>query len=430
MKRNNRSLATLAAAAAIALCPWARAADVTVSANITTNTTWVASNDYILEKPIFVTNNATLTIEPGTTVYGTEDFDNDTFGSLVITRGAKIEAVGTKEEPIVFTALDERDAGPLTLADSGLWGGLILLGNAILNDAGNPFLGGNTLNERIIEGFPSGGDESLITYGGLDDSDDSGTLRFVSIRYGGFLFDTDNEINGLTLGAVGSGTDISFVEVFNNADDGIEFFGGTVDTKYMAMVFNEDESFDIDQGYRGRGQFWFAIGKDSGTGSNFGGEHDGGDSPNKTLEPFARSNVFNATFIGSGTDASFDQDNGTFRLKDNFAGQYHNSVFHDFKDHAMRIDDQSTRDRANTSGDLSFENNTWGSFGTSDGTVASLTKNGSAEEIAQLNSKGNEVTDPELVSISRLPNGMLDPRPQNGSPLFGSDLSDLPDDGF
>ena len=425
LKRTNL-LTYIAATAVLAVCPAARSADFTVTNNISSNTTWVSTTDYILEKPIFVTNGATLTIEPGTNIYGAENLDDDTFGSLVITRGSKIEAIGTCAEPIVFTALDERDFGPLTLADSGLWGGLILLGEAVLNDAGNPFLGGSIGPERIIEGFPSGGNESLITYGGLDDADDSGTLRFVSIRYGGFLFDTDNEINGLTLGAVGSGTDISFVEVFNNADDGIEFFGGTVDTSYMAMVFNEDESFDIDQGYRGRGQFWFAIGKPVGAGSNFGGEHDGGDSPNKTLEPFARTKVFNATYIGAGTGASFDQDNGAFRLKDNFAGQYHNSVFHDFKDHAMRIDDQSTRDRANSSGDLSFENNTWGSFGTATGTVASLTKNGSAEEIAQLNTKGNVVELPELVGISRLPDGGLDPRPQNSSPLFGSALSELP----
>jgi hypothetical protein len=429
---------TFAALLALALSPLASAADVAVTANITADTTWTKGNDYILDKPIFVTNGATLTIEAGTNIYGTENFDDQTFGSLVITRGSKIEAIGTSMEPIVFTALDERDFGPLTLNDTSLWGGLVILGRAILNDPGNPFLGGNTLNEREIEGFPSGGNTALITYGGLDDTDDSGTLRFVSIRYGGFKYAADNEINGLTLGAVGSGTDISFVEVFNNSDDGIEFFGGTVDTKYMAMAFNEDESFDIDEGYRGRGQFWFAIQKNGGpagpnqtTGSNYGGEHDGGNGDDKTLEPFARAKVFNATFIGAGAGADdYGQENSVFRLKDNFAGQYHNSVFHDFQDKAIRIDDQNTRDRANSAGDLSFENNTWGDFGASDGTVASLTKNGSAEEIAQLNSKGNIVQSPALVSISREADGGLDPRPQNGSPLFSSSLSDQPADFY
>ncbi len=437
MKRKTPLLASFAAILGIGVAPPLKAADVSVTANITADTTWTANNDYLLDRPIYVTNGATLTIQPGTTIYGSENLDNDTFGSLVITRGCKINAVGTSAAPIVFTALDERDFGPLTLDDTSLWGGVILLGRAILNDAGNPFLGGNVLNERLIEGFPSGGNDDLITYGGLDDSDDSGVMRFVSIRYGGFKFDADNEINGLTLGAVGDATDLSFIEVFNNSDDGVEFFGGTVDTSHMVMAFNEDEAFDIDQGYRGRGQFWFAIQKDGGadglgTGSNFGGEHDGGDSPDKTLEPFARSKVFNATHIGAGASApDYGQDNGAFRLKDNFAGQYHNSTFHDFLDEAMRIDDQDTRDRANSAGDLSFENNTWGAFGSSDGTAASLTKNGSAEEIAQLNTKGNEIADPRLRGISRSTSGGLDPRPAPRQPALEPPRSArVPDDGF
>ena len=400
-----------------------------VAGNITTDTTWSASNEYILDKPIFVTDGATLTIEAGTTIYGTENLDAGTFGSLIVTRGSKINAVGTAEEPIVFTALDAKTAD-LTLDDTSLWGGIIILGKAILNDAGNPFLGGDTLNERVIEGFPSGGNDDLVSYGGLDDKDNSGELKYVSIRYGGYEFAANNEINGLTLGAVGSGTKISYVEVYNNSDDGIEFFGGTVDTHHMVMAFNEDESFDIDQGYRGRGQFWFAIQKDggadgTGTGSNYGGEHDGGDSPTKTLEPFARVKVYNATWLGAGADATeYGQSNYAFRLKDNFAGQYYNSVFHDFEGKALRIDDASTLERANTAGDLYFENNTWGSFGASDGSVESLTKNSHPEEIAILNSNGNEVADPAIVSRK-------DPRPTNGSSLWTAARTALPaDDDF
>ena len=376
-----------------------------------------------------MTDGATLTIEAGTTIYGTENLDAGTFGSLIVTRGSKINAVGTAEAPIVFTALDAKTAD-LTLDDTSLWGGIIILGKAILNDAGNPFLGGDTLNERVIEGFPSGGNDDLVSYGGLDDKDNSGELKYVSIRYGGYEFAANNEINGLTLGAVGSGTKISYVEVYNNSDDGIEFFGGTVDTHHMVMAFNEDESFDIDQGYRGRGQFWFAIQKDggadgTGTGSNYGGEHDGGDSPTKTLEPFARVKVYNATWLGAGADATeYGQSNYAFRLKDNFAGQYYNSVFHDFEGKALRIDDASTLERANTAGDLYFENNTWGSFGASDGSVESLTKNSHPEEIAILNSNGNEVADPAIVSRK-------DPRPTNGSSLWTAARTALPaDDDF
>ncbi|MEM7384688.1 MAG: hypothetical protein AAF514_07050, partial [Verrucomicrobiota bacterium] len=407
--------------------------EVEVTENISSDTVWTNDKLYVLGKPVFVTDGATLTIEAGTTILGYEDTGAGTFGSLVVTRGSKILAEGTRSQPIRFTARDfYEDPSSVTLEDSSLWGGLIILGNAVLNDADNPVInpGAPAANTREIEGFPSGGDAGLIQYGGLDDDDDSGILRFVSISYGGFEFAPDEEINGLTLGAVGSGTTIEYVEVFNNSDDGIEFFGGTVNTKYMVMAFNEDESFDIDQGYRGHNQFWFAVQKSVGNGSNYGGEHDGGDSPDKTLEPFARTKVYNATFIGAGAGGDNPQDNWTFRLKDNFAGQYHNSVFTDYKDGAVRIDDPSTEDRAATPGDLSFENNTWFGFGTSDGSLASLTKNGSGAELSVLAAdKGNAVEDPMLGGISRSTDGGLDPRPMAGSPLLGGSFSGFPEDG-
>jgi hypothetical protein len=421
---------TLAALFALGGSPL-MAADINVTANVAADTTWTADNDYIIGQPVFVTDGATLTIEPGTKIYGFEDTANGSFGSIVVTRGSKIMAEGTKDRPIEFTALDERD-DELTLEDSSLWGGLIILGKAILNDAGNPIIQADNpvLNEREIEGFPAGGNDEFIKYGGLDDDDNSGVLKYVSIRFGGFEFQQDEEINGLTLGAVGRGTTIEYVEVFNNSDDGVEFFGGTVNTKYMVMAFNEDEQFDIDQGYRGKNQFWFGIGKSVGNGSNFGGEHDGGDSPDKSLEPFARVQVYNATYLGSGVKGGNPQDNGAFRLKDNFAGQYHNSIFGDFPGAAMRIDDASTQDRANTAGDLAFQNNIWFDFGTYDGTPASLTKNGSAEEIKLLTTEGNTIANPYLGGISRNDHGGLDPRPHGDGPAYTNSLSAVPNDGF
>ena len=109
-------------------------------------------------------------------------------------------------------------------------------------------------------------------FGGSDEADSSGVLRYVSIRHGGTLIGADNEINGLTLGAVGSGTTVEFVEVFANLDDGIEFFGGTVNTRYLVVAYCGDDSFDYDQGFRGKGQYWFTI-QDADSGD--GGEHDG-----------------------------------------------------------------------------------------------------------------------------------------------------------
>ncbi len=374
-------------------------ADIEVTENVTADTAWTADNAYILKKPVFVTDGATLTIEPGTWIYGTEDVAEGTFGSLVITRGCKIMAQGTPSNPIHFTALEERDGVALpdggtrdiTLEDSGFWGGLIILGKAILNTPENPGIGGSTIGTFEVEGFPAGGDDANIIYGGNDDEDDSGVLTFVSIRYGGYEFQQDEEINGLTLGAVGSGTTIRFVEVFNNQDDGVEMFGGTVDMKYMVMAFNEDESFDWDQGYRGRGQFWFAMQKDVGAGSNYGAEMDGGDGDDKTLEPYAIPVILNATYIGSGANGNNPQSNAAWRMKDNTGGKYYNSVFDDYKEYAIRIDDDTTRAQYDA-GNLASGGNVFGLFGDYDGTVASLARNGSTQELGMLNGENDSNT--------------------------------------
>ena len=395
------------------------AGDITVTGDISVDTTWTADNEYILDKPIFVVNNATLTIEPGTTIYGTENDSGSetTFGSLIITRGAKIIAAGTHNNPIVFTALDERDnPGSLSLATTQKWGGLIVLGKADLN---------HLEDELEIEGFPSGSSE-YIKYGGNDDTDNSGVIRYVSIRYGGYEFAQGEEINGLTLGAVGSGTTIEYVEVYNNSDDGIEFFGGTVNTKYMVMAYNEDESFDIDQGYRGKNQFWFVIQKpaDVGGGSDNGGEHDGGDGDDKTLTPFAHPVVYNATWIGA-------SDNPAFRLKDNFGGEYHNSIFTNFK-YAFRVDDEdaSTQTTAKqiADGTLEFKNNIFWNLADYNGTDASITKDGSAVEVSLL--ADSVYSDPQLGGISYKADYGLDPRPSATGIATTGTRSALPSDNF
>src|SRR5690606_39227492 len=178
------------------------------------------------------------------------------------------------------------DPDDLTTDDRGLWGGVILLGRASLNVAGG---------EEQIEGLP----ESDVrgTYGGDDDDDDSGVMRYVSIRHGGARIAPDNEINGLTMGGVGRGTTIEHVEVFANQDDGFEWFGGTVNTRYLVAAFCGDDSFDYDEGFRGKGQFWFALqaGDDAGS----GGEFDGGTTP-EDGQPYAIPTVYNMTLIGSG----------------------------------------------------------------------------------------------------------------------------------
>jgi hypothetical protein len=171
-------------------------------------------------------------------------------------------------------------------------------------------------------------------YGGSTDNDNSGTLRFVSIRYGGFILSPNNEINGLTCGAVGRGTLLEFIDIANNADDGIEHFGGSVDMKYVADFFGGDDGIDLDQGYRGRIQFAFQIQNNVSATTernptNIGdklGEWDGAEAPN-TSRPYTVHTLFNFTGIGSGTTSG----TGGVHYKDNSGGKVFNSIFADSK---------------------------------------------------------------------------------------------------
>jgi hypothetical protein len=282
------------------------AAEVVVSANITSNTLWTADNSYVLDGFIFVEDGATLTIEPGTVVYAQEGSEANA-SALIIKRGGKINAVGTATDPIVFTSIKAKTE-TLDELDRGLWGGLIILGKGPHN---------NTGNDNAIEGVP---EDEQAYYGGDDPLDNSGRLRFVSIRHGGSQLKPDEEINGLTLGAVGSGTSISFVEIYANDDDGIEWFGGNVDTKNMLVAYCSDDGFDMDEGVSGKGQFWVAITDEDS--DNFG-EHDGGPSSNRYGMPYARPIMSNVTYIGPGTAAA----KRTLTLREYWGGQYHNSIF-------------------------------------------------------------------------------------------------------
>ncbi len=222
---------------------------VVVDSDITANTTWSSDSVYNLDGRIFVTDGATLTIEAGTLIKANAGSGANA-SVLVITRGSKIEAVGTATEPIIFTSASDNiqfgeTAGTnLDQNDRGLWGGLIVLGNAPSSFDGDA-------ESAQIEGLPTDTDGDKGLYGGSDAADDSGTIQYVSIRHGGALIGEGNEINGLTLGAVGSGTTVDNVEVVGNVDDGIEFFGGTVNATNLFVWAVGDDGLDIDQAYSG-----------------------------------------------------------------------------------------------------------------------------------------------------------------------------------
>lgn len=290
--------------------PGGESNEVTLSGAIAADRTLDKDSIYILAGFVFVEEGATLTIEPGTIIKG-EEGTGVNASALIVARGGKIYANGTAQEPIIFTSVqDEIQPGEtestLPATTRGLWGGVLLLGNAQITTAAR---------EAGVEGLDVNDPRSR--YGGNDDADDSGVLRYVSIRHGGSEIGAGNEINGLTLAGVGSGTTVEYVEVISNKDDGFEFFGGTVNTKYLLSAYCADDAFDYDEGWRGNNQFWFVYQDEEG---DRGGEHDGGASDCETCTPYSMPVIANATFSGGGANRAI-----TFR--DNAGGKYLNSIF-------------------------------------------------------------------------------------------------------
>ena len=382
---------------------------VVVTDDITGDATWTSDNEYILDGLIFVDTLSTLTIEAGTVIKGKLQSNittGDGASALIVRRGAQIFAEGTPESPIILTSeLDDVTIpDDLLMTDRGLWGGVIILGEAVTNQP---------TDENQIEGIPN---TFNARYGGSDDSDNSGVLRYVSIRHGGFSISgvPGDEINGLTMGAVGSGTTIEYIEVFANFDDGYEWFGGTVNTRYLAAIMCGDDSFDYDQGWRGKNQFWFALAGDDEAGR--GGEHDGGDD-DETGQPYAIPMVSNATWIGSGASSAGVGGDGNDRaiyFRDNAGGKYYNSIFTDYVGVGLKIEDIDGQDsrKQMEDGNLVLSNNIWFGFGA--GSDLLSIASGDQWAADHLTANGNQIVDPQLRGISRTNDGGLDPRPQSG----------------
>jgi hypothetical protein len=206
---------------------------IIISGEITGDVTWKASEKYLLRGFVYVTEGSKLTIEPGTVIFG----DKDSKGSLIVERGGQIIAEGTAAAPIVFTS--NQPAGSRGYGD---WGGLVLAGRAPVNQASPTMEGG-------IRG----------SYGGNNPDDNSGVLKYVRIEFAGIAFQPNSEINGLTLYGVGRGTKIDYIQVSYCGDDSFEWFGGTVDSKYLVAHRGWDDEFDTDFGFSGRVQFGFSI---------------------------------------------------------------------------------------------------------------------------------------------------------------------------
>jgi len=284
---------------------------------ISSNTTWTNDKIWLMDGKIVVEDGATLTIEAGTIVKAAAGTGaNATV--LIVAKGAKIEAVGTADKPIIFTDANDQivyangSTSPnRSVTDKGLWGSVIILGNGIVGAANG---------EANIEGVVSGYD--FTKYGGSNNAENSGTLKYVSIRHTGTAVSPGNELQGLTMGGVGSGTVIENIELIGSEDDGIEIFGGAVNVTNIVIANFDDDGIDLDQAYDGTISNAVVI---MAPGSDTVFEIDGTEEPNNAI--LGEYTVKNVTAYGRSDAAKFD----TFgNWKSDATGFNENVLFVDF----------------------------------------------------------------------------------------------------
>lgn len=370
---------------------------------------------YHLSGRVFVGQSAVqpqeLRIESGTVVKGLAG-DDANASVLIITKWGKIQALGTAAQPIVFTTVNDNENDPTDLGpyDRGMWGGVILLGNAPISEG-----------TSFIEGISA---EPRAEYGGSVADDSSGVIQYVSIRHGGKIIGAANEINGLTMGGVGSKTVIDHVEVFANNDDGFEWFGGTVNAKYLVSAYGNDDAFDFDFGYRGKLQYGFAIyhAANNDPSGNQAIEGDGYSVPiagTTDTTKFSKPRWSNMTLIGNGNPQTLSTATDlAFRLRDGTAGDFKNFIIKDWRLNAGRFELQGSlacdavcqinRDS------LNFEGSVFHNIGNYTGNLISVLVGGWGAD--SVNAK-NVYGDPALLGVGVQRNS-VDPRPAPGGLAF------------
>lgn len=333
-----------------------------LAGNINGTRTLSADTVYTISGFVFVQPGAKLIIPAGTRLQG--DTDPTIQGSSIVTmRGTATQpsgqliAEGTATNPIVFTS-----GNAVGSRKRGDWGGIVLSGLADLNVDGK-----TGANEGVPGTYGPGG-----VLGTPRNDDNSGVLRYVRIEFGGTKVSPDNEINGLTLSAVGSGTIIENVQAHMIADDGFEWFGGTVNGKYLVSSGNDDDAFDMDFGYSGKLQFLFGIQHPDVT-ANRGFEIDN-DASGSSKAPFTSATVSNVTLIGTGKDKASNEDNDGLYLRRNNRLKVYNALVTNFA-YAFVIDGANTKAGAD-SGYLfvrnSILNGRKGPYNYKNGTAADL----------------------------------------------------------
>lgn len=397
---------------------------VVVSSNITTNTTWTNNNIYELQGGITVTNGATLTIQPGTQIEGQRGSGPGVGGAaLFIARDGRIIADGTPLQPIVMTCV-----GTPTARFKGCWGGITVLGNASLND-------GTLTSPAIPSRGTAGGcrekaaEGNAGNYGGCNDNDDSGIIRYVRVEYAGFRFTELNELNGLALNGVGRGTIVDYVQVHAGLDDGIEMFGGTVNLKHLVLTANSDDSFDYTEGWNGKAQF-VIIQHDS-LDSDKAFENDNYEFAHDAT-PRATPTIYNVTMVGKANPASTsgvanNNSVGGLHVRRGTRPHFFNFIVQNFP-FAMDIDDASTCVDFNTATGFELKNSIFAANLRLDDADGSDPAGCGANEAAAINAPG---TNNSVVATSPLlsPLNVMVPdwRPAFGTATGGATP---PNDGF
>jgi len=362
--------------------------------------------DWILDAPVFIgdedaNRSPTITIEAGTTTFGRGGTPPS---MLVIRRNARIVADGTAQAPIVMTS-----AQPPGSRAPGDWGGLIINGQAPVNDIGP--------NGELPFGEGGSG-----RYGGTDANDDSGVLRYVRVEYGGHVFTSDDELNGIAFQGVGAGTEVDHIQVHRNADDGVEFFGGTVDAKYVLLTGCLDDSMDWTSGWTGRVQY--VVIQQWAGGADNGIEADNLEAQNDAT-PRSHPVISNMTIVGP-ADAGELSDVGLV-LRRGTAANVYNAIVLGLNEHGLDIDDQETWDNAYSdapgsydtlSGELTLENtfffaNELGDFRDDGGDPQTDTAFDADQANPNTTGTDPQLSDPQNESAP-------DFRPQGGSPVLGT----------
>jgi hypothetical protein len=287
---------------------------IVVTGEVSGTETWTSNFYYVLRGAVFVPSGATLNIAPGTTIIG----ESGSVGTLIVLRGGRLNAIGTRTQPIVFTS-DQ----PVGNRNRGDWGGLIINGRAPVN----------------IEGGEGVGEADTGVYGGNDPNDNSGSLRYVRVEFAGVEFSPDNELNGIAFQGVGRGGSYEFIQVHMNRDDALEWFGGTADIKYAVASNAADDSFDWTFGWSGRAQF-IAI-TQRGDDADNGIEADNNEFANNLL-PRSHPQIYNLTMCGDPDTAEGSEAVRAGNLRRGTAFTIRNFLVTGFKTTGFQISDTAT----------------------------------------------------------------------------------------